>query len=127
VTREHEGEPAVEEYCGGGADDDEHELVLSLISDLNDRFSTGLSVEPIMDRFLDEEVFEPDAEPKKRLLTSHLTRIAEQLDADKWEVINLCSGGFRINNYNEAEITAKDDTLKGDESLDDHSDRSAVR
>jgi hypothetical protein len=79
-------------------------------------------MEPIVDRFLDEEVFEAESEPKKQLLlvgSSHLCHIAEQLDTSKWEIFNLCSGRFRITNHSVAEITAKVDSLKRDNTLSD--------
>jgi hypothetical protein len=59
---------------------------------------------------------------KKQLLlvgSSHLSRISEQLDTSKWEIVDLCSGGFRITNHSVAEITLKVNTLKRDEAFID--------
>ncbi len=81
-------------------------LVLSLIGDLNDLYATGLCVEPIVDRFMDEEVIESEPEHKMQLLlvgSSHIRCIAEQLESSKWEIFELCSGGFRINDHNVAD------------------------
>ncbi len=53
----------------------EHSLILSHISNLNDLFAIGLSDEPIVDRYLDEDVFQPESEHRKRLIlvgASHL-------------------------------------------------------
>jgi hypothetical protein len=102
------------------SEESEHELVLSLIRDLNDLFATGLSTEPIVDRFLDEEVFDTEPVIKKQLLligSSHLRRITEHLDTEKCELHDLSSGGFRISDYSVAELTAKVDTLKKSEAL----------
>jgi hypothetical protein len=49
---------------------------------------------------MEEEVFESEPDQKKQLLLiglSHLRRAAVHLDHSKWEIIDLCSGGFRIN------------------------------
>jgi hypothetical protein len=100
--------------------ENKHELVLSLIGDLNNLYATGISVEPIVDCFLDEELFETEPEHKKPLLlvgSSHPRCIAEQLDTSKWGIFDLCSGGFRITDHSVAEIMTKVDTLKRDEVI----------
>jgi hypothetical protein len=104
------------------SEESEQELVLCLIKELNDLFATGLSTEPIVDRFLDDEVFDNDPVTKKQLLligSSHLRRITEHLDTEKWDLHELCSGGFRISDYSVAELTAKVDTLKKSDLLKD--------
>jgi hypothetical protein len=71
---------------------------------------------------LDDEVFDNDPVTKKQLLligSSHLRRIAEHLDNEKWNLHELCSGGFRISDYSVAELTAKVDTLKKSDLLKD--------
>jgi hypothetical protein len=42
------------------------------------------------------------------------------LDTSKWEVIDLCSGGFRINDKSVSEAIEKVDTLKSDGLLRDY-------
>jgi hypothetical protein len=72
--------------------------------------------------FLDEEVFDNDPVTKKQLLligSSHLRRITEHLDTEKWDLHDLCSGGFIVSDYSVAELTAKVDTLKKSEVLKD--------
>jgi hypothetical protein len=104
-------------------EEDEHNLVLSLIRDLNDLYATGLCIEPVMDRFMEDKVFGPEPEQKKQLLligSSHLRRTAVHLDTSKWEVIDLCSGGFRINDKSVSEAIEKVDTLKSDGLLRDY-------
>jgi hypothetical protein len=104
-------------------EEDEHDLVLSLIRDLNDLYATGLCIEPIVDRFMEDEVFGPESEKKKQLLligSSHLRRTAVHLDTSKWEVIDLCSGGFRINDKSVSDAIEKVDTLKSDGLLGDY-------
>jgi hypothetical protein len=104
------------------SEENDHELVLSLIGDLNDLFTTELCMEPIVDRFLDEEVFEAKSENKKQLLlvgSSHLHLITEHPDTGKWEIFDLSSGGFRISDHSVAELTTKVDTLRSNETLKD--------
>jgi hypothetical protein len=75
-----------------------------------------------VDRFLDDEVFDSESVTKKQLLligSSHLRRIADHLDNEKWNIHELCTGGFRISDYSVAELTAKVDTLKKSDSLQD--------
>ncbi len=48
--------------------------------------------EPIVDRILDEDVFEYNASDRKLLLllgASHLANITPLLDTDEWEIIDL--------------------------------------
>jgi hypothetical protein len=104
-------------------EEDEHDLVLSLIRDLNDLYATGLCLEPVVDRFMEDEVFGPGPEQKNQLLligSSHLRRAAVHLDSSKWEIIDLCTGGFRINDKNVSEAIEKVDTLKSDGLLRDY-------
>jgi hypothetical protein len=97
------------------SEESEHSLVLSLISELNEMFATGLSEDPIVARYLDEDVFEAENVTRPRLIligSSHLNRIADQLDANKWEVINLSMGGFRPNEDNIAQKTSRVENIK---------------
>ncbi len=38
---------------------------------------------------------------------SHLSNIVPYLDSDKWEIVNLCRRGFRINDFSIAELTQR--------------------
>jgi hypothetical protein len=72
---------------------------------------------------MEDEVFGPSSDQKKQLLligSSHLRRTAVHLDTSKWEVIDLCSGGFRINDKSVSDAIAKVDTLKKDGMLSDY-------
>ncbi len=74
-------------------EESERSLVHSLIHDLNEFFSTGLSEDPVIDRFLDKEVFLSENSKRQQLIQigeSHLNRMADQLSLDKWELVNLC-------------------------------------
>jgi hypothetical protein len=51
----------------------------------------------VIDRFLDE-VFLREKSKRQYLIligASHLNHVADQLDLDKWELVNLCKPGFR--------------------------------
>jgi hypothetical protein len=63
-----------------------------------------------VDRFLKDDVFLADEQPKHRLIllgSSHLNRIAEYVDQDKYEVINLCKPGFRITDNSVKDLVRK--------------------
>ncbi len=78
----------------------ERTLVLSLVRDINDLFSTGLCTNPVVDRFLEDDVFGSEPSHRHPLIligASHLNRIAEYIDGDKWEVHNLSKPGFRVS------------------------------
>ncbi len=71
----------------------EQSLVLSLIQDLNNLFSTGLCLDLVVDRFTEDDVFGSEAANKQPLhpdVASHLNRVARKLNSDKWEIYNLC-------------------------------------
>jgi hypothetical protein len=73
-------------------------LVLSLIHDLNELFSSGLCMGPVIDRFMEDDVFRSDTTVKQSLIligTSHLNQIAGIMDSEKWEIYNLSRPGFR--------------------------------
>jgi hypothetical protein len=91
-------------------EENERSLVLSLIKDLNEIYATGLCENPIVDRFLEDDVFLSKVQPKHRLVllgSSHLKRIAGTLDTDKFEVGDLCRPGFRITESNVKELAVK--------------------
>jgi succinate dehydrogenase flavin-adding protein (antitoxin of CptAB toxin-antitoxin module) len=79
-------------------------------------FALGLNEDPVVDRFMDDDVFDGTEEPKKPLLllgASHLGNIAPYLDSDKWEIVNLCRRGFRINDFSISELAQQSlDVLK---------------
>jgi hypothetical protein len=78
----------------------ERSLILSLVHDLNELFATGLSESPVVDRYLDEEVFGEDGGHKPPLIligASHLQRVSAHLESERWEIFNLCKPGFRIS------------------------------
>jgi hypothetical protein len=88
----------------------ERTLVLSLIQDLNELFSSGLCTNPVIDRFMEDEVFGSDAASKQPLIligVSHLNRIAGKLDTEKWEIFNLSRPRFQVSKSNVTEITAQ--------------------
>jgi hypothetical protein len=118
-------------FIGGGysyltavaplSEENKHSLVLCLISKLNKMFATGLCVDPIVDWYLDEDVFEADSATRPIMILvglSHLNRIADQLDANKWEVINLSMGGFRPNEDSIAEMTSRIEEIKKEGCLE---------
>jgi hypothetical protein len=91
-------------------EENERSLVLSLIKDLNEIYAAGLCENPIVDRFLEDDVFQSDDQPRHKLLllgSSHLKRIAGSLDTDKFEVIDLCKAGFRVSEANVKALVAK--------------------
>jgi hypothetical protein len=80
-------------------EESERSLVLSLIHDLNEIYATGLCEEPVIDRYMEDDVFGTDDQPKHRLIllgSSHLRRISEHLDQDRSDIVDLCEPGFRI-------------------------------
>jgi hypothetical protein len=89
---------------------DERALIQCLIQELNELFALGLNEDHIVDRFMDDDVFDGTDVCKKPLLligASHLSNIAPHLDTDKWEIVDLCRRGFRINNFSIAELTQR--------------------
>ncbi len=87
----------------------ERTLVQSLVGEINDLFSTGLCTNPVVDRFLDDDVFGSESPPRIPLIllgASHLNRMSEYFDDDKWEVHNLSRPGFRITESSVAETTS---------------------
>jgi hypothetical protein len=91
-------------------EENKRSLVLSLIKDLNEIYGTGLCENPIVDRFLDDDVFLHEAQPKHRLIllgSSHLKRIADTLDTDRFEVVDLCKSGFRVTESNVKELVGR--------------------
>ncbi len=55
----------------------ERTLVQCLVGEINDLFSTGLCTNPVVDRFLDDDVFGSDSPPRTPLIligASHLNR-----------------------------------------------------
>jgi hypothetical protein len=77
----------------------ERTLIQCLVGEINELFSTGLCTSPVIDRFLDDDVFGSETPPRIPLIllgASHLNRMAEHFDDDKWEVHNLSRPGFRI-------------------------------
>jgi hypothetical protein len=91
-------------------EESERSLVLSLIHDLNEIYATGLCEQPVVDRYMEDEVFLSDGQPKHRLIllgSSHLNRIGEHVDHDKYNVVNLCKPGFRITTNSVADLTKK--------------------
>ncbi len=94
-------------------EESECSLVLSLIHDLNEIYATGLCEQPVIDRFMEGDVFVTDDQPKHRLLllgSSHLKHIGEQLDQDKFDIVNLCKPGFRISANSVAGLVKKLET-----------------
>jgi hypothetical protein len=87
----------------------ERTLVLSLVRDINDLFSSGLCANPVVDRFLQDNVFGSESSQRQPLIligASHLNRIAEYIDSDKWEVHNLSKPGFRVSESSVTELTS---------------------
>jgi hypothetical protein len=87
----------------------ERTLVQCLVREINDLFSTGLCTNPVVDRFLDDDVFGSESPPKIPLIligASHLNRMSEYFDDEKWEVHNLLRPGFRITESSVAEVTS---------------------
>ncbi len=92
----------------------ERSLILSLVHELNNLFSTDLCEDPMIDRFLDEDVFYQEQGKKPSVIlvgASHLNRIAERLDDSMWIVHNLCRPGFRITEKSVAEVTGQIEDL----------------
>jgi hypothetical protein len=90
-------------------EENEHSLVLSLIQDLNEIYATGLCESPVVDRFLEDDVFLSEEQPRNRLIlgSSHLKRIASTLDTNRFKVIDLCKPGFRITGSGVKDLAAK--------------------
>jgi hypothetical protein len=87
----------------------ERTLMLSLVRDINDLFSSGLCTNPVVDRFLEDDVFGSEASSRQPLIligASHLNQIAEYIDGDKWDVYNLSKPGFRVTESSLAELTS---------------------
>jgi hypothetical protein len=96
-------------------EDTERSLILSLVHDLSELFASGLSESPVVDRYLDEDVFGEAAGRKPTLIligASHLLRVSAHLDFDRWEVINLCKPGFRITEESVSEIAGQIEDIK---------------
>jgi hypothetical protein len=91
-------------------EENERSLVLSLIHDLNEIYATGLCEQPVVDHFMVDDVYLADEPPKHRLIllsSSHLNRIAEHVDQDKYDIVNLCKPGFRITDSSVADLVRK--------------------
>jgi hypothetical protein len=94
-------------------EESERSLVLSLIHDLNEIYATGLWEQPVVDRYMEDDIFLSDDQPKHKLIllgSSHLNRIIEHVDPDKYDIVNLCKPGFRITTSSVAELTKKLET-----------------
>jgi hypothetical protein len=92
----------------------ERSLILSLVHDLNNLYATDLCEDPVVNRYLDEDKFYNDIYKKQQLIligTSHLNRVTDRLDCDKWAVNNLCRPGFCITEESVAEITGQVEEL----------------
>jgi hypothetical protein len=90
----------------------EKSLITSLTYDLNELYSSDLCMEPIVDRYLDSEVFDDCRKQTVILIgASHLNRIADRIETEKWEVVNLCSPGFRITEGTVASLTKRIEEL----------------
>jgi lysophospholipase L1-like esterase len=99
----------------------ERTLIQSLIGEINDLFSAGLCTSPVIDRFLDDDVFGSDTPSRVPLIllgASHLNRMAEHFDDEKWEVHNLSRPGFRITDSSVAEVTSAVEDLAKSVQLD---------
>jgi hypothetical protein len=91
-------------------EENERSLVLSLIKDLNEIYATGLCENPVVDRFLEDDVFLSKVQLRHRLIflgSSHLKRIAGTLDTDRFKVVDLCRPGFRIMESNVKDLAVK--------------------
>jgi hypothetical protein len=91
-------------------EENERSLVLSLIKDLNEIYAAGLCENPVVDRFLEDDVFLNEAQPRHRLFllgSSHLKRIVGSFDTDRFEVVDLCKPGFRISEANVKDLATK--------------------
>jgi hypothetical protein len=78
---------------------DEKAIVLSLINELNLMFSLELSMVPSFNRtaLTEDDVFDDDSHTKVILAcASHLRCLAEHLDNDKWNIVNLTTPGWRV-------------------------------
>jgi hypothetical protein len=59
----------------------EKSLIMSLIYDLNELYSSDLCLDPIVDRYVDNEVFEDCSKQTLILIgASHLNRIADRIE-----------------------------------------------
>jgi hypothetical protein len=105
---------------------DEREVIHCLIQELNELFALGLNEDPIVDRFLEDEVFY-DASVEKKLLiligASHLSNVADKLNTDQWEIINLCQRGFRVSDATVGEQVRK---LAADTTIQKYNDVTAI-
>jgi hypothetical protein len=89
-------------------EDSERAIVVSLLQELNEMYHTGLSEEPVIDRYMEDDVFTDDNAAKDNVIligASHLNRVADRLNSDRWKVINLCKPGLRITDDSVALIT----------------------
>jgi hypothetical protein len=93
----------------------ERPLILSLVHDLNNLFSTDLCEDTVVDRYLDEDVFYSNQEKKQSLIligASHLNHVAEKLVNSRWTVYNLYRPGFHITKNSVAKITSQVEELR---------------
>jgi hypothetical protein len=64
---------------------------------------------------------------EKKLLiligASHLSNVADKLNTDKWEIINMCQRGFRITDTTVGELVRK---LVEETMIQDHNDVTAI-
>jgi hypothetical protein len=105
---------------------DEREIIHCLIQELNELFALGLNEDPIVDRFLEDDVFYDAAVEKKLLIligASHLSNVADKLNTDKWEIVNLCQRGFRVSDASVGELVRK---LAADTTIQEYGDVTAI-
>ncbi len=89
-------------------EESERSIVLALLHELYEMYSTELSEDPIIDRYMKDDVFKDEDGSKEDIIligASHLNQVADRLDSDKWNVINLCKPGFRISDESVAMLT----------------------
>ncbi len=64
----------------------------------------------MIDRYMEDDVFGADDQPKHRLIllgSSHLRRLSEHVDQDKFDIVDLCKPGFRISANSVAGLVKK--------------------
>jgi hypothetical protein len=91
------------------SEDFERYLLSSLIEELNNLFPVGLAIDFVCDRFLEDEVFTETMNRTALVLigASHLRNMARYLDNGDWQVFDLTTPGWRINEQSVLEKVAE--------------------
>jgi hypothetical protein len=99
----------------------EQHIVLTMIQEINNMFLLELSSTVCFDRRFEaaDEVFEDDGRTRVILVgASHLQRLSEHLDCEKWRIVDLTRPGWRITDQSVRDLATDVEDAMMDAEMD---------